>query len=128
MFSQTWKKYLPLIALFLKKSATGPQRVQLNQTDFERALGGRKLKLSFARMEINNGRFNNLLKNTALAQELADVLLDDAVVKSYLRTRKMSFAFSAGNELLITDETPVPVAEELLEAEAVATGEPETNG
>lgn len=47
MFSQTWKKYLPLLTMFLKKSANGPQTIQLNQTDFERALGGRKLKLSF---------------------------------------------------------------------------------
>ena len=52
MFSQTWKKYLPLISLFVKKAVNGPQKIQLNQTDFERALGGRKLKLSFSRMEI----------------------------------------------------------------------------
>ncbi len=123
MFSQTWKKYLPLIALFLKKSATGPQKIQLNQTDFERALGGRKLKLSFTRMEINQGRLNNLNKNTALAQELAAVLLDDAAVKNYLRTRNISFAFSLSNELLISDETPIAetqTQEEALTDESVA--------
>lgn len=109
MFSQTWKKYLPLLTMFLKKSANGPQTIQLNQTDFERALGGRKLKLSFSRMEINKGRMNNLLKNTALAKELADVLLDDAVTGSLLRTRNISFSFSGNCELTITDETPVAV-------------------
>ncbi|XVJ67842.1 MAG: hypothetical protein HEQ40_17290 [Lacibacter sp.] len=109
MFSQTWKKYLPLLTMFLKKSANGPQTIQLNQTDFERALGGRKLKLSFSRMEINKGRMNNLLKNTALAKELADVLLDDAVTGSLLRTRNISFSFNGNCELTITDETPIAV-------------------
>lgn len=106
MFSQTWKKYLPLISLFVKKSVTGPQKIQLNQTDFERALGGRKLKLSFSRMEINRGRINNLIKNSALAKELADVLLEDNAMKAILRTRNICFAFTGGNELIITDETP----------------------
>jgi hypothetical protein len=109
MFSQTWKKYLPLLTMFLKKSVNGPQTIQLNQTDFERALGGRKLKLSFSRMEINKGRMNNLLKNTALAKELADVLLDDAVTGSLLRTRNVSFSFNGNCELSITDETPIAV-------------------
>lgn len=109
MFSQTWKKYLPLLTMFLKKSANGPQTIQLNQTDFERALGGRKLKLSFSRMEINRGRMNNLLKNTALAKELADVLLDDTVTNSLLRTRNLSFSFNGNCELTITDETPLAV-------------------
>ncbi len=55
MFSQTWKKYLPLLTMFLKKSANGPQTIQLNQTDFERALGGRKLKLSFQEWKSTGG-------------------------------------------------------------------------
>ena len=122
MFSQTWKKYLPLLTLFLKKSATGPQTIQLNQTDFERALGGRKLKLSFSRMEINKGRMNNLLKNTALAKELADVLLDDPVTSKLLRARNMSFSFNGNSELTITDETPLAVEtgnlEETVDSEA----------
>jgi hypothetical protein len=109
MFSQTWKKYLPLISLFIKKAVNGPQKIQLNQTDFERALGGRKLKLSFSRMEINRGRINNLIKNSALAKELADVLLEDNAMKAILRTRNISFAFIGGNELIITDETPAAI-------------------
>jgi hypothetical protein len=107
MFSQTWKKYLPLITLFLKKSASGTQTVQLNQTDFERALGGRKIKLSFALLQINKGRINNLIKNTPLAKELADALAEDAVTNALLRTRNINFSFSSSFQLLITDVTPV---------------------
>jgi hypothetical protein len=125
MFSQTWKKYLPLISLFVKKSINGPQKIQLNLTDFERALGGRKLKLSFSRMEINRGRLNNLLKNSALAKELSDVLLEDNAIKSNLRTRNLSFAFSGNAELLITDETPATEITEINETEVPS--EVETN-
>lgn len=118
MFSQTWKKYLPVIRLFLKKAITGEQKVQLNQTDFERALGGRKLKLSFSRMEINKGRMNNILPNTGLAKELADVLLDDVVAAGLLRNRNVVFSFTQDTQLIITDETPaVTVSEETDEKE-----------
>jgi hypothetical protein len=113
MFSQTWKKYLPLITLFLKRSAGGPQKVQLNQLDFERALGGRKLKLSIPQMEINKGRINNLIKNSVLAKDLADTLIDNDVTKTYLRTRNIAFALTGAFELQITDQTPEAVIEAL---------------
>jgi hypothetical protein len=118
MFSQTWKKYIPLIALFLKKSAAGPQVVKLNQTDFERALGGRKIKLSFTQLQINKGRINSLIKNTPLAKDLADVLADDAATSSLLRSRNYSFSFSHNFELHITDITPEALPEETVESES----------
>jgi hypothetical protein len=111
MFSQTWKKYLPVITLFLKKSAAAPQKVQLNQLDFERALGGRKIKLGFAQLQINKGRINNLIKNTVLATDLADVLEDNPAAKAYLASRNIVFSFTGSFELQITDVTPADVAE-----------------
>jgi hypothetical protein len=129
MFSQTWKKYVPVIRLFLKKSATGEQKIQLNKTDFERALGGRKLKLGFSRLEINKGRMNNMLPNTVLAKDLAEALLDDTMVTSMLRTRNISFSFTGDMELIIRDETPVaePETEEQVPEEETAA-ESETEG
>ena len=129
MFSQTWKKYVPVIRLFLKKSATGEQKIQLNKTDFERALGGRKLKLGFSRLEINKGRMNNMLPNTVLAKDLAEALLDDTMVTGMLRTRNISFSFTGDMELIIRDETPVaePETEEQV-PEAEPAAESETEG
>jgi hypothetical protein len=129
MFSQTWKKYVPVIRLFLKKSATGEQKIQLNKTDFERALGGRKLKLGFSRLEINKGRMNNMLPNTVLAKDLAEALLDDTMVTGMLRARNISFSFTGDMELIIRDETPVaePETEEQV-PEAEPAAESETEG
>jgi hypothetical protein len=112
MFSQTWRKYVPLIRLFIKKAGGGEQKIQLNKTDFERALGGRKLKLSFSRLEINRGRMNNMLPNTVLAKDLADVLLDDQSTAVLLQNRNISFSFTGDMELIINDETPAAAAVE----------------
>ena len=102
----------------------GEQKVQLNHLDFERALGGRKLKLSFSRMEINKGRMNNILPNTALSKELADVLLDDVVVMGLIRNRNIVFSFTQDTQLIITDETPaVTVSEEAEEKEIETAAE-----
>ncbi len=120
MFSQTWKKYLPLLTLFLKKSAVEPQKVQLNQIDFERALGGRKIKLGFAQLHINKGRISSLIKNSVLAKDLAEALEDNDVTRTYLRTRNIVFSLTNSLELQITDVTPAPVAEPVNEEVAVA--------
>jgi predicted Ser/Thr protein kinase len=85
--------------------------VQLNHSDFERALGGRKIKLSIPQLEINKGRINNLIKNSVLAKDLADVLIDHDITRSYLRTRNITFSLSGTFELQITDHTPETVAE-----------------
>jgi hypothetical protein len=129
MFSQTWKKYLPVLTLFLKRSAIEPQKVQLNQIDFERALGGRKIKLGFAQLEINKGRINNLIKNTVLAKDLADVLEENDQTRVYLRPRNIAFSLTGNFELQITDLTPAVIAESAIENDDVTEnlpGEPET--
>ncbi|MEI8060081.1 MAG: hypothetical protein WCG67_07990, partial [Ferruginibacter sp.] len=56
MFNQTWKKYLPVLLILLKRSLIEPQVLNMNHTDFERAAGGRKIKFSFASLQLSNGR------------------------------------------------------------------------
>ena len=48
MFSQTWRKYLPVIILLMKRSGKGEQVLSMNHTDFERAAGGKKIKFTFS--------------------------------------------------------------------------------
>ena len=48
MFTQAWNKYLPVIRILMKRSVNGPQKLDTNRTDFERAAGGRKLKFTFS--------------------------------------------------------------------------------
>ena len=108
MFRQTWKIYLPVINILIKKSATGEQSLSMNHTDFERAAGGRKIKFSFSTIEINNGRIPISSKLTPLASDLVMLLQEDDQSKKLLANRKFEFAMSNDFMLAIRDIT-VPV-------------------
>ncbi len=100
MFTQTWKKYLPVIIMLIKRSASGPQTLQTNASDFERAAGGRKLKFNFSNMEINKGRQNYSQKLGHTANDLLFVLLENDAIAALLK--KENFLFSMGNDMLLT--------------------------
>lgn len=106
MFSQTWKKYLPVITILLKRSASGEQTLAMNHTDFSRAAGGRKIKYSFHGLFLNNGRIDNTVKISPLAREFAEVLQENEQTRKLLQ--KQNFEFSMNNEfqLLIKNLTP----------------------
>jgi hypothetical protein len=105
MFRQTWKIYLPVINILIKKSAAGEQSLSMNHTDFERAAGGRKIKFSFSAIEINNGRIPISSKLTPLASDLVMLLQEDDQSKKLLANRKFEFAMSNDFMLAIRDIT-----------------------
>jgi hypothetical protein len=80
MYLQVWCKYLPVIKILLKRSVAGEQTLGLNKTDFERAGMARKIGLKF-NIQFSNGRVDNMISSSALAKDLALVLLEDNVVK-----------------------------------------------
>ena len=47
IYTYTWKKYLPLIRLLLKRSASNPQSVKLDNMDFDKLRTKTKLAVSF---------------------------------------------------------------------------------
>lgn len=81
MFTQAWQKYLPVIRILMKRSATGPQKLETNRTDFERAAGGRKIKFNFAAVTIMKGKLKNLGQPAPVARELLALLQQDPVTK-----------------------------------------------
>ena len=80
MYTQVWTKYLPIIRILLKRSATEEQSLDMNRIDFERAGSGRKAGYKFT-IEFRKGRVSNLISSSPLASNLAAVLLQDPVVK-----------------------------------------------
>ena len=115
MFSQIWKKYLPLIAILIKRSATAVQTVTLNQTDFERAAGGRKIKYSFTHLQLNKGRINTEVKHSPFAKEFSVVMQEDENIQRLLAAA--SLEFSLNNQFLLTVRNTAPMAEEVNETE-----------
>jgi hypothetical protein len=100
MFSQTWKKYLPVISILIKRSAQGDQILALNNTDFDRAAGGRKIKYSFTHLQLNKGRINTDHKHTPFAKEFSVVLQEDENVQRLLAP--LSLEFTLNNQLQLT--------------------------
>lgn len=106
MYTQIWNKYLPVIRILLKKSATEEQRLGLNRTDFEKGNRNRKPSCSF-NVKIINGRFNTVSQSAA-AKELITVLLEDEVAKKLLREHQYHFILNADLQLRIINDTPMP--------------------
>jgi hypothetical protein len=111
MFSQIWKKYLPVIALLIKRSATAVQTLTLNHTDFERAAGGRKIKFSFTHLQLNKGRINTEVKHSPFAKEFSVVLQEDENIQRLLAA--VSLEFSLNNQFLLTIRNTAPLPEEV---------------
>ena len=116
MFSQVWKKYLPVIMILLKRSVNGDQSLSMNPSDFQRAAGGRKIKYSFTNLQLINGRINNMVKHQPLAREFAEVMQEDETVRKFLQKKHFEFSMNNGFQLSIKNNTapeePVAILEE----------------
>ena len=106
MFSQVWKKYLPVIMILLKRSVNGDQSLSMNPSDFQRAAGGRKIKYSFTNLQLINGRINNMVKHQPLAREFAEVMQEDEIVRKFLQKKHFEFSMNNGFQLIIKNNTP----------------------
>ena len=105
MFLQTWKKYLPVIILLMKRSGKGEQVLDMNYTDFQRATGGKKTKLTFSSLQLDNGRTNYDANNTQLAKDLILVLQENEQTGSMLRQKQFEFSVNANFQLTIRNTT-----------------------
>jgi hypothetical protein len=101
MFNQVWKKYLPVITILVKRSASGDQQLAMNHLDFERAAGGRKVKFSFSRLKLNKGRLESGSTHAAHAKELVTVLQEDPFMGKYIKERNLEFSMSLSFQLSI---------------------------
>lgn len=105
MFNQTWKKYLPVLLILMKRSLSGPQILDMNHTDFERAAAGRKIKYSFSGLQLNNGRIITTPNMPALARELAVQLQEDAAIMAILKNQQFFFSMTSDFKLTIKNTT-----------------------
>lgn len=124
MYTQVWTKYLPIIRILLKRSATGEQTLDMNRIDFERAGSGRKAGYKFT-IEFRKGRVSNLISSSPLASNLAAVLLQDAVVKDLFLKNDYDISLNTRFQLHIKNLSTEHAA--LQEAESVETSASNTN-
>jgi hypothetical protein len=110
MFTQVWNKYLPIIKILMKRSTSGHQTLDMNQTDFQRAAGGRKVKFTFT-VALHKGRIQNITNPPPLAKDLAVILQEDDMTRQLVRQHDFEFSMNSGFKLLIKNNTPPPEPE-----------------
>ena len=98
----TWKKYLPVIRLHLKKSLNEEQQFKLNIQDFESAGDRAKSGYTF-NLQMENGKVINNIGGSAVARDLFEVLKSDDGVKALLQDR--SVKISVGKSFMLTIKT-----------------------
>jgi len=111
MFVQLWSKYLPVIKILMKKSASGEQTFSMNKTDFERASGGKKLKHTF-KIFIRNSKLENAPKQSQLVKQLTTTLTEDEVTKQLLKQQDFQFVLNSSFQLMIKNCTPPSINDE----------------
>ncbi|HEY4198646.1 MAG TPA: hypothetical protein VGM63_24060 [Mucilaginibacter sp.] len=106
-YLQTWKKYIPVIRLYLKKSVSEDQQFKLNITDFESAGDRGKSGYTF-NLQMENGKVINNISGSAVARDLFELLKADEVIKAFLQDK--SVKISVGKSFVLTiKSSPISV-------------------
>jgi hypothetical protein len=108
MYTYIWNKYLPVIRILLKKSASGDQLLPLNREDFERAGSGRKAGYKFT-IEFSQGKVSNVISGSELASQLANVMMEDAATVAVLKTGNFQVILNTKFQIAVKNTTPQPI-------------------
>ena len=81
-----WKKHLPLIEQYLKKTRDGEQTIQFSKSDF--AAAGTRDKYTF-NLHLGLGKVTNDIGGSAVARDLADALQNTPAIKAWLMERSV---------------------------------------
>jgi len=98
----TWKRYLPVIRLHIKKSLVEEQQFKLNITDFESAGDRGKSGYSF-NIQMENGKVTNNISGSPVARDLYEALKSDETIKGMLQDK--SVKISVGKSFILSIKT-----------------------
>lgn len=98
----TWRRYIPVIRLHLKKSLTSEQSFKLNITDFESAGDRGKSGYTF-NITMENGKVTNNISGSAVARDLYEALKTDDLIKAMLQDKAIKI--SVGKSFLLSIKT-----------------------
>jgi hypothetical protein len=104
MYIQTWKKYLPVIRILLKRSASAEQVFSVDRLDFEKVSSLRKPVCSFS-IKLTNGRMSPFNPNVT-GKDLFTVLMEDDLSRALIRSNEYHISMSNKYELQIKNANP----------------------
>jgi hypothetical protein len=98
----TWKRYIPVIRLHLKRSLNEEQQFKLNITDFESAGDRGKSGYTF-NITLENGKVTNNISGSAVARDLYEALKADEAIKAIMQNK--SIKISVGKSFMLSIKT-----------------------
>ncbi|MDN3548118.1 hypothetical protein [Mucilaginibacter aquaedulcis] len=98
----TWKRYMPVIRLHLKKSLNEDQQFKLNITDFESAGDRGKSGYTF-NITMENGKVTNNISGSAVARDLYEAIRADEAVIALLQDKNVKI--SVGKSFVLSIKT-----------------------
>jgi len=101
-YLQTWKKYLPVIRLHIKRSLVEDQNFKLNITDFESAGDRGKSGYTF-NITMENGKVTNNISGSAVARDLYEALKNDEAIKAMIADKNVKI--SVGKSFVLSIKT-----------------------
>ena len=117
MYTQLWNKYLPVIRILIKRTASGDHVLNLNPSDFKNAGAVRKSGYKFE-VEFVNGKVNNLINLPDMGKDFATSFLADKIIQELLTHKDFVISMNGKFQLNIhripvaSDEQSETVAEE----------------
>jgi hypothetical protein len=123
MYNAIWEKYLSVIRILLKRAVNEDQSLKLNSSDFEKTGPQKKTGFNFT-LRFSNGRVDNLASLSAVAKEMAAVLLAEPQIKELLQQGEyhltMNTKFVLGIKVVshAGRENELPQAQPTMEATA----------
>jgi hypothetical protein len=111
MYTQIWNKYLPVIRILLKRALSAPQTLNLNSIDFEKGTTSSKSTHKFT-MNFRKGRLTNGKGVNPKGRDLADVLLQDPLIKQMFTEHEYNITLSNKFQLglMAVDQNVEPAA------------------
>lgn len=111
VYTQLWKKYLPVIRLLLKKTSDSDQKLQIYKHEFVST--GAKNKLGYIfNLEIVNGKSINKSSAIAVSFDLLNVLNENPLTAEWLKGKSVKISVNKACELTLHQ---IIVAEENIE-------------
>jgi len=104
MYVHTWKKYLPVIRILLKRSSAADQVLSVDRFDFEKTNKATKNSFSFL-MDVARGKLSPSGPPLA-ARDLIEVLMNDEMSGELIRKNHYIISLSSKFELHIRNASP----------------------
>jgi hypothetical protein len=109
-FDSTWRKYMPLIRLMMRRAAKESQLLSLSKFDFIKAgaatKGSHGFKISFVKGSAENALHHQL------AKDFLSAMMRDAAIKEMLASNDYDIGMNSKFELSIKNRTAtIPVQE-----------------